>query len=76
MRRSKTPVVVAAAVVAAAVTAVAAVVAGDDKDSIQRWHWGGGGVNRGGAAFDGNGNGLWIGNCEAKMVIDTSGGGW
>ena len=37
---------------------------------------GGGGVNGGGAAFDGNGNGLWIGNCEAKMVIDTSGGGW
>ena len=43
MRQSKTPVAVVVAVVAVAVTAVAAVVAGDDKDSIQRWHWGGGG---------------------------------
>ncbi len=28
------------------------------------------------AAFNGGGNGLRIGNVEAKMMIDTSGGGW
>ena len=47
VRQSKTSVVVVVAVVAAAVTAVAAVVAGDDKDSIQRWHWGGGSMAAG-----------------------------
>ncbi len=28
------------------------------------------------AAFDGGGDGLRIGDVEAKMAIDTSGGGW
>ena len=28
------------------------------------------------AAFDSGGNRLWIGDVEAKMAIDTSGGGW
>jgi hypothetical protein len=28
------------------------------------------------AAFNGNGNGLWINNGKAKMATDTSGGGW
>ena len=28
------------------------------------------------AVFDGGSNGLWIGDVEAKMVIDAIGGGW
>ena len=28
------------------------------------------------AAFNGGADELWIGNVEAKMAIDTSGGGW
>jgi hypothetical protein len=28
------------------------------------------------SAFDGGGDGLQIGNVEANMAIDTSGGGW
>ena len=28
------------------------------------------------AAFNGGGDGLRIGNVEAKMTIDTGGGGW
>ena len=28
------------------------------------------------AAFNGSIDGLWIGDVEAKMVIDTIGGGW
>ncbi len=30
----------------------------------------------GGAEFDGGNDGLRIGDVEAKMAIDTSGGGW
>ena len=37
---------------------------------------GGGGRSMAAAAFDGGGYGLQIGNVEAKMAIDTSGGGW
>ena len=37
---------------------------------------GGGGRSMAVAAFDGNGDGLRLSYGEAKMAIDTSGGGW
>ena len=37
---------------------------------------GGGGGSMAAAAFDGNDDGLRIGNGKVKMEIDTSGGGW
>jgi hypothetical protein len=37
---------------------------------------GGGGCSMAAAAFDGNGDGLRLSDGEAKMGIDTSGGGW
>ena len=37
---------------------------------------GGGGRSMAAAAFDGGGDGLRIGDVEAKMAIDTSSGGW
>ncbi len=36
----------------------------------------GGGRSKAAAAFDGGVDGLRIGHVEAKMAIDTSGGGW
>jgi hypothetical protein len=59
-------------VVGAAVAAVAEV---DDEDGVQ-WRQRGGGAFMAAAAFDGGIGGLRIGNVEAKMAIDTSGGGW
>jgi hypothetical protein len=60
--------------VAAAVAEVAAVAAVDDEDGVQWRRWGG--HSMAAAAFDGGGNELRIGNVEAKMAIDTSGGRW
>ena len=37
---------------------------------------GGGGIRWGAAVFDSGGDGLQIGNVEAEMGIDNSGGGW
>ncbi len=54
--------------------AVVAVAVVDDEDGIQWWWWGGGSMAA--EVFDGGVDGLRIGNVEAKMVIDTSGGGW
>jgi hypothetical protein len=56
------------------VAAVAAVALVDDEDGVQWWQ--GGGLSMAAAVFNGGGYGLRIGNVEAKMVIDTSGGGW
>jgi len=61
--------VVAAVVAVAAVAAVAAV---DDEDGVQWWWWWWGAFNGGGSVRDG----LRIGDAEANMAIDTSGGGW
>ncbi len=55
-------------------TEVAAVAAVDDEDGVRRRRWGG--RSMAAAAFDGGRYGLSIGDVEAKMVIDTSGGGW
>jgi hypothetical protein len=64
-----------AAAVAEVVVEVVAVVAVDDEDGVQWRRWGGRSMAV--AAFDGGGgNGLRIGNVEAKMVIDAIGGGW
>ena len=60
------------AVAAAAVVAVAAVAAVDDEDGVQWWRWGGRSMVM--AAFDGSVDGLWIGDVEAKMAIDTISG--
>ena len=64
-----------AARAAVAAVAVAAVAAVDDEDSVQWWQRGG--------AFNGGGSvrlrrrwGLRIGNDEATIEIDISGGGW
>jgi len=53
---------------------VAAVAAVDDEDGVQ-WRWWGG-RSMAASAFNGGGDGLQIGDVEAKMAIDTSGVGW
>ena len=53
---------------------VAAVAAVDDEDGVQWRRWGG--HSMAAAAFDGGGDGPRIGDVEANMAIDTSGGGW
>ena len=52
-----------------------AVAAVDNEGGVQWWRWGGRSMAV--AAFDGDGDGLQIGNAEAKMAItDAIGGGW
>jgi hypothetical protein len=51
-----------------------AAVDDDDEDGVQWRRWGG--RSMAASAFGGGGDGLQIGNVEAKMAIDTSGGGW
>ena len=69
-----------AAVAAMAMAAVAevaeaaAVAAAVDYEDGVKWRWWGGTIN-GGGVFDGDVDGLRIGDVEAKMAIDTSDGG-
>ncbi len=51
-----------------------AAAAVDDDDGVQWRRWGG--RSMAAAAFNRGGNGLRIGDGDAKMVIDTSSGGW
>ena len=53
---------------------MAAVAAVDDEDGVQWRRWGGRSMSA--SAFNGSGDGLQIGDVEAKMAIDTSGVGW
>ena len=71
MRWSITPAAVAVVV---AVTAEAAAVVVDDDNSFE-WQWCGE-YSMAAAVFDGVGDGLRQSDGKAKMVIDTSGGGW
>ena len=47
----------------------------DDDNGIEQWRWWGG-RSMAAAAFEGDSNGLRLSDGEAKMAIDTSGGGW
>jgi hypothetical protein len=62
--------------VAAAVAEVVAVAAVDDEDGMQWRRWGVGSMAAAAFGSGGGGDGPRIGNVEAKMAIDTSGGGW
>ena len=61
MRWLTTPVAAVAvgAVAAAAIWTVAAMATVDNEDNVQWWQWGGSSMTA--AAFDDNGDGLWIG---------------
>ena len=47
----------------------------DDDNGVEQWRWWGG-RSMAAAAFEGDSNGLRLSDGEAKMAIDTSGGGW